>query len=110
MLMVSVDFQEAPDVVPLPGDVVLMMETLADTGSPVTVTSIRTATARDGVLSKVRDMVLKGWPLGKVLGQEFQPYSKKAMELSVQDGCVLWGNRVVIPLALRPAVLQIYPS
>ena len=29
------------------------------------------------------------------------------MELSVPDGCVLWGNWVVIPLALRPAVLQI---
>ena len=26
--------EEAPDVVPLPGDVVLMMETLADTDSP----------------------------------------------------------------------------
>ena len=45
--------EEAPDVVPLPGDVVLMMETLADTGSPVMVASIRTATARDGALSKV---------------------------------------------------------
>ena len=28
------------------------------------------------------------------------------MELSVQDGCVLWGSRVVIPSALRSAVVQ----
>ena len=41
------------------------------------------------------------------MGQEFEQYSMKAMELSVQDGCVLWGSRVVIPLALRPAVIQL---
>ena len=73
--------EEAPYVVPLPGDVVLTMETLADTGSPVTVTSIRTATARDCVLFKVREMVLKGWPLGnyKVYnwGRSFNHTSKK---------------------------------
>eukprot|EP00731_Ephydatia_muelleri_P025722 Em0017g805a len=51
--------EEAPDVVPLPRDVVLMMETLADRDSPVTLTTIRTATARDCVLSKVQEMVLK---------------------------------------------------
>ena len=61
--------EEAPEVVPLPGD--LMMEALADTDSPVTVTTIRSATARDSLLSKVRDMVIKGWPPAKVLGQEF---------------------------------------
>ena len=98
--------EEAPEVVPLPGDLVLMMEALADTDSPVTVTTIRSATARDNVLSKVRELIIKGWPAGKVLGQEFEQYSRKAMELSVQDGCVLWGSRVVIPLALRPAVIQ----
>ena len=83
-----------------------MMEALADTDSPVTVTTIRSATARDNVLSKVRELIIKGWPAGNVLGQEFEQYSRKAMELSVQDGCVLWGSRVVIPLALRPAVIQ----
>ena len=98
--------EEAPEVVPLPGDLVLMMEALADTDSPVTVTTIRSATARDNVLSKVRELIIKGWPAGKVLGQEFEQYSRKAMELSVQDGCVLWGSRVVIPLVLRPAVIQ----
>ena len=98
--------EEAPEVVPLPGDLVLMMEALADTDSPVTVTTIRSATARDNVLSKVRELIIKGWPAGKVLGQEFEQYSRKAMELSVQDGCVLWGSRVVIPLALRPVVIQ----
>ena len=102
MPMDSVDF--APEVVPLPGD--LMMEALADTDSPVTVTTIRSATARDSLLSKVRDMVIKGWPPAKVLGQEFEQFSRKAMELSVQDGCVLWGSRVVIPSALMSAVVQ----
>ena len=45
-----------PNVVPLPGDLVLLMEALAETDSPVTVTTIRSATTRDGVLSKVREL------------------------------------------------------
>ena len=69
--------EEAPDVVPLPRDVVLMMETLADRDSPVTLTTIRTATARDCVLSKVQEMVLKGWPLEKYWGRSFNCTAKK---------------------------------
>ena len=47
-------------LVPLPEDVVLIMEALADTDSLVTVTSIRSATARDSVLSKVHELVIRG--------------------------------------------------
>ena len=88
--------EEAPEVVPLPGDLVLMMGALANTDSPVTVTTIRSATARDSVLSKVHELVIKGWPPGKVLGQELEHYSRKAIELSVQDGCVLWGSQQLL--------------
>ena len=94
--------EEAPNIVPLPGDLVLMMEALAEETD-----TIRSATTRDGVLSMVHELVMKGWPPHKVMGQEFEQYCRKAMELSVQDGCVLWGSRVVIPLSLRPAVIQL---
>ena len=58
-------------------------------------------------MSKVRELVMKGWPPGEVLGKELEQYSRKAKELRMQDGCVLLGSRVVIPLALRPAVIQL---
>ena len=40
------------------------------------------------------------------LAEELQPDQKKQNELSVVDGCILWGSRVVIPLAGRSKVLD----
>lgn len=40
--------------------------------------------------------VLKGWPDHSDT-PEFVPYKQRQQELSVQDGCVLWGACVVIP-------------
>ena len=50
---------EVPTGAPLPGDTVLLMECLQ--GAPVTALQIWTWTDRDPVLSKVRDLVLRGW-------------------------------------------------
>ena len=36
---------------------------------------------------------------------ELQPYQSRESEFSVQDGCVLWGSRVVIPKKGREAVI-----
>ena len=96
---------EAPECIPLPGDTVLMMEALSDTESPVTTTAIRLWTDRDPDLSKVRHMVLHGWPAGTGV-KEWQPYKQRQLELSVHGGCVLWGSRVVIPICGRQAVIR----
>ena len=37
----------------------------------------------------------------------FRPFKQCDLELSVQDGCILWGNRVVVPEAAREAVIKI---
>ena len=34
-----------------------------------------------------------------------QPYRDRVVELSVEDGCLLWGGRVVIPSSLKETVL-----
>ena len=95
---------EAPDVSPQPGDTVLLMEHL--NGTPVTASQIRVHTLRDGVLSQVLQNILQGWPAAK-LSEELKTYQAKQVELSVEDGCVLWGCRVVIPEKLRPNVLEL---
>ena len=77
------------------------MDTLDYT--PVNATQIRQWTARDPLVSQVREMVLQGW---EVDTEELRPYRRKKDELSVQDGCLLWGKRVVVPLAGRSAVLD----
>ena len=37
----------------------------------------------------------------------FCPFKLCDLELSVQDGCLLWGNRVGVPKAAREAVIKI---
>lgn len=72
---------------------VLMMYVLDDT--LVDTTQIKRWTAKDVTLSQIHEYTLKGWPAQT--DACFKPYQQRKMELSVRDGCVLWGARVVIP-------------
>lgn len=62
---------------------------------PVTAKDVRSWTARDPTLSKVRVMLASGWTESD--DKQFTPYNQRQHELSLQDGCILWGSRVVIP-------------
>lgn len=62
----------------------------------VTADQVKAWTDKDPVLSKVREMVQNGWS-SKVKGEEFAPYEVRKYELSIQNGCVLWGSRVIVP-------------
>ena len=72
--------------------------------SPVTAAEIKNWTARDPVLSLVQDLVLRGWK--ETDDPSLQPYQIHQNELSVHDGCILWGNRVLVPTAGRKLVLD----
>ena len=78
---------------PQPTELVFLMDTLQS--SPVTPRNIRQWTDRDPLLSKVREQVLQGWRDGEE--ENMRPFNRKRYELSVQDDCVLWGSRVVVP-------------
>ena len=59
---------------------------------------IRIWTDRDPTLAGVKKLVQDGWPATEGLNNlDLQPYSRRKDELSGKGGCVLWGNRVVIP-------------
>ena len=89
--------------VPLPGDVLLLFRTLQRT--PVRADRIRQWTDTDPVLSRVHRKVLSGWVTSDE--PELQPYQPRAAELGVQDGCLLWGSRVVVPEKGREAVISL---
>ena len=56
---------------------------------PVTVASLQEATSRDPVLAKVLQFVQTGWPL--VVQEEIlKPYMDRQLELSTQQGCLMW--------------------
>jgi hypothetical protein len=71
---------------------VLMIDVLDD--APVNTAQIRQWTSKDVMLSQVHEFILKGWPT--VTEPQIMPYYTRHLVLSVLDGCVLWGSRVVI--------------
>ena len=67
-------------------------------------------TSRDAVLSKVKGYILDGWPEQIDKEGEMAAFWSRKSELTVELDCILWGNRVVIPLKLRGWVLQVLHS
>ena len=66
---------------------------------------IQQETGRDPPLSGVFSFVLNGWPeaCGTV---ELRPYFNRKLEFSAEQGCVLWGIRVVSPPKSRNGMLE----
>ena len=102
MFGISKFHQYFPPNIPIPGDVVLVMDHLDTT--PVNARSIKSWTDKDPVLSTVRRYILHGWPIS-IPEENLIPFSRRRNELSVQDGCILWGSRVVIPPPGRDLIL-----
>ncbi|XP_058033127.1 uncharacterized protein K02A2.6-like, partial [Ahaetulla prasina] len=88
---------------PTPGTPILLIDSL-DSG-PVTSKEVARASYRDITLRTVLGWVQRGWPAAP--GERFKEFVKKRGELSAQGGCLLWGDRVVIPEKLRERVLDL---
>lgn len=84
---------EMPEYVPIPGETVLLLKQLDHT--PVNSRHIREWTRRDPILSRVYQFTLNGWP-NYTPDAELHPYLSRKAELTIEDGCVLWGNRVIV--------------
>lgn len=70
----------------------------------VSVDVLRSGTRRETNLSQVLHWVRWGWP-DKDPGGVFSPYFSRRREISVLEGCLTWGSRVIIPERSRDAVL-----
>ena len=46
----------------------------------------------------------KGWP--NTLSDIFSAYKQRQNELYIENDCIIWGRRVVIPLSLRNQLLR----
>ena len=92
---------DQPLTVPLPGDMVLLFDMLEQ--SPITAEQISKWTDKDPVLARVRNNVRNGWD---DTDDSLQAYQSRRLELSVQDGCVLLGSRVIVPKPGQGRILQ----
>ena len=93
-----------PKSTPIPQEVVNLVDHLNQ--SPVDALKIKQWTLRDPVLSQVLKFTLQGWP-AQVNDENIKPYLTRKDEISVQDGCLLWGSRVVVPPKGRTDVLNL---
>lgn len=73
---------------------------------PVTASQVAAATARDPVLSVVLGWARTGaWP-GHVGSSQLKPYLQRRDQLTVIDGCLQLGEKVVIPDRYRARLLR----
>ena len=73
--------------------------------APVTEEDVRKETKKEEVMSKVSNFVREGWS-PECKEEVLRPYWLRRSELSVENECLLWGGRVLIPESLREKVLQ----
>ena len=69
---------------------------------PVTCESVRSESRRDPILSQVLEYSQKGWPESPA--EELRVFHQKSSELTIHQGCLMWGMRVIVPPSLRQNV------
>ncbi|GJQ76464.1 hypothetical protein Trydic_g2177 [Trypoxylus dichotomus] len=71
----------------------------------LSIQKIRSQTHNDPTLSKVKHYVLNGWP--KInMNEELYAYFVRRNELTIEQNCIMWGYRIIIPLKLRDMLLR----
>jgi hypothetical protein len=85
------------------GDENFLCYTVVDS-LPVTAVKIAQESSRDEMLSKAIDWSLSGWP-STCPDSKFQALWSHREELSLEDDCLMWGRRVIIPSSLQVKLL-----
>ena len=94
---------ESPSSVPIPGDINVVLDHLSQ--NVVSASQIKLWTGKDPVLARVHHLVQTECTISDP-GPDIRPYFRRQTELSVIDGCILWGSRVVIPLEGRRNIIK----
>lgn len=68
---------------------------------------IALATQEDSLLSQVYKYVEQGWP-NYVKDKNLKSFFNKRSELTIEQQCILWGSRVIVPLKLREKYLNCF--
>ena len=93
---------EAPESVPVCNEWINLVNTLDAT--PVTSKEISKWSAKDPIISQVLLFLEYGWP--EAVEEELKFFFHRKDELSMQQGCLLWGSRVVVPQKGRESMLN----
>ncbi|KAK3931455.1 Retrovirus-related Pol polyprotein from transposon 297 [Frankliniella fusca] len=72
---------------------------------PINAEIIAAETLDDPILSVVLSYDITEWQTQ--VSEDLVENQKKKSELCIENGCLLWGNRVIIPGSLRPDIMQL---
>ena len=72
---------------------------------PLTAAEVAQETKANPILRRAYQYTLSGWNWKSHMDPRLQPYSRRSDELSVEENCLLWGTRVIIPQRLQSRVL-----
>ena len=73
---------------------------------PVSVLEIACQPVRNPVLAKALAMTQNGWSVHFCTTPELKPFFLRKGELSVEQGCLMWGLRTIIPPSLQEQILS----
>jgi RNase H-like domain found in reverse transcriptase/Reverse transcriptase (RNA-dependent DNA polymerase)/Integrase core domain/Integrase zinc binding domain len=73
---------------------------------PLCYKTIAQQSEEDSVLSRVIEYTQKGWP-NFVKGNQITAYWSRRHELSMQNSCLIWNRRVIVPESMQAYVLQL---
>ena len=74
---------------------------------PTRLESLQEDTKAGPTLAELTDLILTGWPNSmQDIPEHLHPYWYFRDELTILDGLIMKGNRVVIPTSMRPATLS----
>lgn len=88
----------------VPQDKATYVNFITEGSLPVTVDELQKQTKNDSVLSKVLLYVQQGWP--RKVEDSLQPYYKCRLQLAEENGCIMRGHKVLIPVTLQKKVLS----
>ena len=75
--------------------------------TPIDLTAVKSSTAQDPIMNLLKHTIYNGWPpYRKQCPQEIWEFWNFRCDLTLEDGLVLKGSRIVVPTSMRNQVLQ----
>ena len=87
-----------------PHDEVTQVNQLQFDSLPVNAHQIHTATRNDPLLARILHYTMSHWPTEPT--ETEKPYFHKLLEITAEEGCLLWGMHVIIPKQFQARILE----
>lgn len=87
------------------GGTINILKLNSDSQLPISMDTIRKYTAEDSYLKKISEYVLLGWP--DKVEDDIKHYFVKRNHLASEDGCLFYGQRILVPFKFRKDVLEL---